>query len=274
MATRRVNAPALSKGQRLGLLDDLDERLRRRGAISRMHVIGGACIALAYRGERRTEDIDARIEAGHGALSDAVRAIAREKGLAESWLNEQATSAIPNTPDQRARTLYQSQHLTVTGASPEHLMAMKLEAARDKDVGDIETLIAHMGMHRCEDALAIHREVFPESERSAQARALLEAMARRTPDLAPPELPDEERAWLEALGANAWPRLRRSRDAKGLTLEVQDTAQAAPRILKEGLTLQGLARLECAYRGWPEKATTTIKGFAAASLERKATKQE
>ena len=44
---------------------------------------------------------------------------------------------LPQGSDQRAATLYQSQYLTVTGASAKHMLAMKLVAGRLKDHGDI-----------------------------------------------------------------------------------------------------------------------------------------
>ena len=261
-----MTKPTLSKVELLALLDDLTQRLRRRHTVARIHVIGGACIALAYGEDRTTEDIDARIDTGHGALTDSIREIARERGLPSSWLNEQATTAIPRAPDQRAPTLYQSPHLTVTGASPHHLLAMKLEVSRDKDVDDIALLIDHMGITRCDEALAIHHEVFPDSERRGQARAVLHSIARSKPDLTPPSVPHDEQTWLEQLAANAFPRYTRTQTPQGLTLEVRDSPDSPPQTIKRGLTLQGLARLECAHRDWPEEATGTIKGFAAATL--------
>ena len=141
---------------------------------------------------------------------------------------------------------------------------MKLEASRDKDVDDIALLIDHMGITRCDEALAIHHEVFPDSERRGQARAVLHSIARSKPDLTPPSVPHDEQTWLEQLAANAFPRYTRTQTPQGLTLEVRDSPDSPPQTIKRGLTLQGLARLECAHRDWPEEATGTIKGFAAA----------
>ena len=92
----------LSKLELIELLDTLARRLRRKRAFAKIYVIGGACMALAYGEARTTDDIDARIDAGHGALTDAVREIATERNLPTGWLNEQATTAIPRTPDRRA----------------------------------------------------------------------------------------------------------------------------------------------------------------------------
>lgn len=264
-----MSKPALSKAELVELLETLSERLRRRRAVARLYVIGGACMALAYGRGRSTEDIDARIDTGHGALTEAVREIARERGLPPGWLNEQATSAIPRGPDRRARTLYESPYLVVTGASAEYLLAMKLEAGRDKDVEDIAYLLDRLKIEHSDEALAIHEAALPDSERRAQARALLSALARKTPGLAAPTNSTErEQAWLVALAGEHFPRYEHEETPKGLTLTVR-IAQDGPRqVLGEGLTLQGLALMECGHRGWPEEAVGVIKGFTAAALAR------
>lgn len=95
MDRHTVSAPILSKSELIELLETLSQRLQRRRTVARLYVIGGACMALAYGRGRSTEDIDARIDTGHGALIEAAHEIARERGLPRNWLNEQATSAFP-----------------------------------------------------------------------------------------------------------------------------------------------------------------------------------
>ena len=251
------------------LLETLSERLRRKRAVARLYVIEGACMALAYGRGRSTEDIDARIDTGHAALTDAAHEIARERGLPQSWFNEQAKSAIPRGPDRRAQTLYESPHLIVTGASAENLLAMILEAGRDKDVEDIAYLLDRLGIDESDEALAIHEAARPDSKRQAHARALLSALATKTPRLAPPTGSAEtEQTWLAALQGQHFPRYECEQTPKGLTLTVQ-TEQDGPRqVLGEGLTLEGLALMECGHRGWPEETVAVIKGFTAPELAR------
>ena len=268
-----MSKPALSKAELIELLETLSQRLRRKRAVARLYVIGDACMALAYGRGRSTADIDARIDTGHTALTEAAHEIARERGLPQSWLNEQATSAIPRRPDRRAQTLYESPHLVVTGASAEYLLAMKLEAGRDKDVEDIAYLLDRLKIEESDEALAIHEAALPDSERRAQARALLSALATKPPGLAPPTGSTEmERAWLAALAGEDFPRYECEQTPKGLTLTVQTEQDGPRRALGEELTLQGLALIECGHRGWPEEAVAVIKGFAAAELARNASK--
>ena len=262
-----MTKPVLSKPELIELLDTLSERLQRKRSVARLYVIGGACMALAYGRGRSTEDIDARIDVGHTALTDAAHEIARERGLPQSWLNEQATTAIPREPDRRAQTLYESPHLIVTGASAEYLLAMKLEAGRDKDVEDIAYLLDRLRIQQSDKALAIHAAALPDTKRQAQARALLSALATKTPGLAPPTGSTEtEHAWLAAMNEGHFPRYACEETSRGLTLMVQ-TEQDGPRqVLGQGLTLQGLALMECGHRGWPEEAVAVIKGFTATRL--------
>ena len=68
---------ALSKTDITTLLDRLCERLREKRAFAKIHVVGSACIALAYERERTTLDIDVRVDAGHRALEPEMERVHR-----------------------------------------------------------------------------------------------------------------------------------------------------------------------------------------------------
>ncbi len=72
--------------------------------------------------------------------------------------------------------MYDSPWLTITGASAEHILAMKLEAARATDEDDIRTLIRHLGIRSAEEALQVHARLFPLSTRQTRAARLLRAV--------------------------------------------------------------------------------------------------
>ena len=259
---------SLSKSELFELLNILSERLRRNRATAKIYIIGGACMALAYGRGRTTEDVDARIDAGHSALINAVHEIAHERNLPQSWLNEQATTAIPRGRDRCARTLYESSALLVTGASPENLLAMKLEAGRDKDIEDISHLLEVLEIDASDKALAIHDTVLPGSTRRAQARGLLSALALERTTLAPPTTPLNEQRWLDMLASDGPPLYECKETPNGLTLTVQTDENEPKQVLGHGLTLQGLALMECGHRGWPTEAIGIIKGFTATQLAR------
>ena len=167
-----MNGP-LGRKRLLELFEELSRELRFQGARAQIYIVGGAAMSLAFSRERLTMDVDARIDTGHYRLTEAVRTVGRRHGLADTWLNDQATTAIPRSADARAETLYQSAHLTVTGASAKHLLAMKLLAAREKDREDIGVLCKHLGLQGPEDAIQIYKELFPEERVKVPAREAL-----------------------------------------------------------------------------------------------------
>ena len=169
---------SLDRETLMELLDEVAKRLERRRVRAQIYIIGGAAMNLAFDRTRTTHGVDARIDAGHGALSEAVQAVARERGLPGTWLNEQATANIPREPDTRARTLYDSPYLTITEASAEHILAMKLEAGRVTDEDDVKTLIRHLQIRSVDEALAVHTRLFPESTRQTRAKGILRAVLR------------------------------------------------------------------------------------------------
>ena len=171
----------------IGLFGELADLLRRDGVRGHIYVIGGAAMALGYRRGRTTKDVDAHVTnhgPEHATVMEAVREIGREHDLPEDWLNETATMFSPRGEDPRARTVFSSPYLTVTGASAEHMLAMKLQAGREGDLADIDTLLTHLGIATSEDALKLYDQVFPGTPISREAESHLRARldgTRRTP---------------------------------------------------------------------------------------------
>jgi hypothetical protein len=62
----------------------------------------------------------------------------------------------------------------VSAASPEHLLAMKVLAARRRDVDDIRFLANHLGLTTVKDVLTLCAEVFPDEQMPDRARLVLE----------------------------------------------------------------------------------------------------
>ena len=171
----------LNREQLIELLDEVSKELRHERVRAQVYVIGGAAMSLGFSRDRRTEDVDARIDRGHAGLVKAVQRVGRRHGLAAGWLNEQATTAIPRKPDESARTLYESANLTVTGASARHLLAMKLYSGREKDRQDIGTLIGELKLRNREEAVAIYESLFPDEPLKERAQALLDVIFAQKP---------------------------------------------------------------------------------------------
>ena len=265
-----MNGRTLSKTDMTRLLERLSERLRRKETFARLHVVGSACIALAYQRERTTEDIAERVETGDNALREAIRELAQEHGLPRTWLGDLARSLVPEEDDPRGPTLYDSQSLIVTGASGEYLLAMKLEASHEKDIEDVRVLVEHLGIETGDAALEQHRRVFPDSRRTPDARALLASIARNDEKLAPPTpIGALRRRWRAAMAADTFPRYEFEQASDGLfTLTVQHAEDGPREVLGKKLTLHALTLKERRHRGWPFEAADEIRQFAEGKIAR------
>ena len=263
----------LSRTDITTLLERLSERLREKEAFAKIHVVGSACIALAYQRERTTLDIDVRVDAGHRALEEAIREIAQEHDLPQRWLNDQARGFVPDLDDPRSPTLYESQSLVVTGASGEYLLAMKLEASRTKDTDDVRYLLQHLGIEEADTALEQHRVLFPNSRRTPQARAMLARLAYDDDRLAPPTpIGELRRRWQQAMAGDTFPRYEREHTDEGFTLTVQPAHNARPQVLGNKLSLHALALRERTHRGWPVEATGVIVQCTEEEIARRRTR--
>ncbi|MEW2441348.1 DUF6036 family nucleotidyltransferase [Micromonospora marina] len=151
----------------------LGDRLARRGVVADLYIFGGAAMALAYDARRATRDIDAVFQP-HGVVLDEARAVADELGLPHWWLNEQASAYVAPGGDAAAPRVFDHPGLRVAAASPEHLLAMKVLAARRRDAEDIRFLVDHLGLTSAEQVLALCAEIFPEEEVPGRARLVLE----------------------------------------------------------------------------------------------------
>lgn len=151
----------------------LGDRLAHRGVVADIYVFGGAAMAMAYDARRATRDVDA-IFVPHGIVVEEARALADELGLPHWWLNEQASSYVAPGGDPTAARVFDHPGLRVSAASPEHLLAMKVLAARQRDIGDIRLLIASLGLTSAEQVLGACRRIFPDEAVPERARLIIE----------------------------------------------------------------------------------------------------
>ena len=150
----------------------LGDRLARRGVVADIYVFGGAAMALAYDGRRSTRDVDAVFQP-HGVVIDAAREVAQEMGLPQWWLNEQASAYVAPGGDPAAPRVFDHPGLRVSAASPEHLLAMKVHAARRRDMDDIRVLVKHLGLTTVDAVVALCADVFPDEAVSERARLVV-----------------------------------------------------------------------------------------------------
>ena len=161
------------------LFEELSSELESRNARAHVYVFGGAAMSVAFDRGRTTVDIDVRVDSGREKLMESVETVGRRHGFEAGWFSEPLAVVLPRGSDQRAATLYQSQYLTVTGASAKHMLAMKLVAGRLKDHGDIAVLCKRLGLTSKRQALRIADEVLPGVPINRQAREALAKVFER-----------------------------------------------------------------------------------------------
>lgn len=177
--------PALDRDGLIEALEALDEELRRQNRRTHIYLFGGACVSLSFDRNRVTGDLDVHVREEHGAVQDAILKIARQRDWPTTWMNEQGTQKLPRTADTRAGVLYQSPHLVVTGASAEHIIAMKMRAGRDVDWQDIETVARQSGIESAEELERIHDTVFPDDALPQRSKLKLREWRRQERHKAP-----------------------------------------------------------------------------------------
>ena len=165
--------PLLDRQAIEGAFRRLGDRLGRRGVVADLYIFGGAAMALAYDARRTTRDIDAVLQP-HGVVLEEAKVVALELGLPPWWLNEQASAYVARGEDTNAPRVFDHPGLRVAAASPEHLLAMKVLAARRRDSEDIRFLVKHLQLTSAEEVLTLCAAIFPEEPVPARVRLVLE----------------------------------------------------------------------------------------------------
>lgn len=135
----------------LPFLEEIGEQLEREGLTATIYIGGGAAIALRFGEQARslTDDIDGLFQKNE-AVTRAAASIAEREGLQSDWVNDRFAGFVPGAEDVNARE-FRVGGLTVRVASSEFLLAMKINAARPKDLEDTLLLIRELGLTRARD---------------------------------------------------------------------------------------------------------------------------
>jgi len=144
------------------LLRDLDAELQRIGTAARIFVVGGSAMALAYKADRASAEIDGTFEPRDVVL-DAAAIVARRRNLDWNWLSDGVRHFMPPEPDDHPRGERIGPALVIEIASPEYVLAMKSMTTRksDGDLADAVHLCRLLGISN-ENALeSTVRKYFP-----------------------------------------------------------------------------------------------------------------
>lgn len=152
----------------------LAAKLRRRGVVGQVHVVGGAAMLLAYDSRITTRDRDALLFSPDGPMLKAIREVVDEMGWPRTWLNNQASSYVSRTPGEGS-PVFDHPFLHVVATPAEHLLAMKVLAARGlRDGEDIRLLLDRLRVTTAAGVWDIVARYFPGETITDRSRLLVE----------------------------------------------------------------------------------------------------
>ena len=173
----------LERAALITALSELAHLLNTWKIPTRVHIVGGAALALEHDPERlATRDVDAWILSAqhHGdTITNAIEHIAAAHNWPKDWLNESARIFIPNEVGSDTKhwiTVHEIGVVTTLVASAELLLVMKLRAARGRrDLPDASTLQRLLNL-TADDIATLYDHHYPDDPLSARARVWLERL--------------------------------------------------------------------------------------------------
>ena len=166
----------LGREEITALLIELGDELAERGVRGELFLVGGAAMVLAYNTRRMTADVDAVFEPKQVIYSAAERVASHHPGLQPDWLNDGVKGFLPGA-DPNARTAIETPGIVVSSASPEYLLALKVQASRiDRDEDDIRILANLCDAHTADDVLAIAERIVGPGRLAPKAQFIVQSI--------------------------------------------------------------------------------------------------
>jgi hypothetical protein len=165
--------PVFDKSELRTAFTMLAAKLERIGVVGQVHVVGGAAMLLAYESRFSTRDVGA-LFSPDGPMPDAIHQVADEMGWPRTWLNNQASSYVSRTPGEGS-PVFDHPFLHVAATPAEHLLAMKVLAARSvRDGDDITLLLDRLRITAAAGVWEIVERYFPGQPISNRSKFLVE----------------------------------------------------------------------------------------------------
>lgn len=165
----------LSRNDIIQGLTELVAELKHNNISTDLYLVGGAALVLKYFDRRLTSDVDLR-SANFAEVQSAVETIALRHGWDSDWVNNAASIFVPTLgTDVVWEKIFDDGNVTVSVASPEALLAMKLAASRTgRDDDDIAQLLSITGLTNLVEIEELFEEYFPGDVLPMKAYKLLE----------------------------------------------------------------------------------------------------
>lgn len=137
------------------LLSELGRRLAKENINGDIRLVGGVAVMFSGSARRTTSDVDASY-APKAEVERVAREMAEELGLPPDWLNDNARAFIPDGAQWvEVRLGEPAEGISVSRASDDTLVAMKMAAERDGDIPDLAHLSRRLGLRDPEQLVEI-----------------------------------------------------------------------------------------------------------------------
>jgi hypothetical protein len=134
-------------------LMELNGALSASGQHLQIGIFGGSAMAMALHVRATTQDLDVWTD-DPALLRDRAAVVAIKLRLPKQWINDEGVRFLPRI-STRFDTWRIESNLTILMAKPQVLLAMKMDAARVKDIGDIRFLFRHLKLESFDQAHAL-----------------------------------------------------------------------------------------------------------------------
>lgn len=155
----------------------LNDELASEGIQGELYLVGGAVMCLALDARPATRDVDAYFRPSRSVRQAAAR-VAAEAGVPESWLNDAVKGFL--SPRGEFEPYLELPHLSVFGARPAYLLAMKCASMRlgaeFHDLDDVRYLLRYLNISTAEEALRVVTTYFDETQLQPKTRLVLEEL--------------------------------------------------------------------------------------------------
>ena len=147
-------------------LQRVGEELASKGEHGKILLLGGAVMLLVVGNRSTTADIDAAFSSNAASIREAIETVAIQKGLSDDWLNDGAKGFFYSKPE----TILLKEYLGLEVYIPtlDYLLAIKIIAGRQRDIGDARALVAHLGLKSSQDVLNILGRYIPQQYLTAK----------------------------------------------------------------------------------------------------------
>ena len=143
------------------LFDELNEKLRSRGEVGEVGIIGGAVMCLVYQSRQSTRDVDAIFKPA-SLIRQLTAEIGEAHHLSREWLNDAAKGFLQE-PFKKEDVLNLS-HLRIWAPQPSYMLAMKCISARwdTSDREDVLFLIQLLKLKSSKKVFDIIESYYPK----------------------------------------------------------------------------------------------------------------